>query len=283
MSIVKGTDVAKKMTEELQAEVVKLKDKGIHPRAVVVRVGDNPSCIAYGKGATKKLESVGVCVEHVVFDGGISQEDFMKEFCKINNDPEVHGILLLRPLPTHLNEKAISEAVNPLKDVDSISPMNMYNVMIGANEAFPPCTPEAVMEIIDYLGVDLTGKKVAIVGASKVVGLPLFLLMLNRNATCVQCHIHTKDLVAECKNAEIVVVAAGKRGLIKPEHIAPGAMVIDVGINVGEDGKLYGDVAFDDVEPLADYITPVPGGVGAVTSTVLASHVVKAAKLLHAV
>lgn len=281
MTVVKGADVVKQMKEELQKEVSDLKGKGINPCAKIVRVGENPSCIAYGKGAAKKLESVGIEVEYENFPENISQEDFLKEFGKINEDKHVHGILLLRPLPPQLNEKEISEAIDPRKDVDAISPINMYKVMVGDETAFPPCTAEAVMRIIDHIGMDMTGRKVVIVGASMVVGRPLFLLMLNRNATCVQCHIYTKDLAAECRQAEVIVVAAGKRGLIGPEHVSQGTTVIDVGINVGEDGKLYGDVDFDAVAPLTNYITPVPGGVGAVTSTVLAAHVVKTAKLLN--
>ena len=281
MTVVKGADVVKEMVEELQQEVQEMISKGVHPCAKIVRVGDNPSCIAYGKGAAKKLESVGIQVTYATFPEDISQEDFLAEFQKINEDKNVHGILLLRPLPAQLDEKEISRVIDPRKDVDAISPINMYKVMIGDDTAFPPCTPEAVMRIIDHIGIDLTGKKVAIVGASMVVGRPLFLLMLNRNATCVQCHIYTKDLVAECKHAEIIVVAAGKQGLIRLEHVSPGATVIDVGINIGEDGKIRGDVDFDAVAPVTNYITPVPGGVGSVTSTVLAAHVVKAAKLLY--
>lgn len=281
MTVVKGADVVKEMVEELQQEVQEMISKGVHPCAKIVRVGDNPSCIAYGKGAAKKLESVGIQVTYATFPEDISQEDFLAEFQKINEDKNVHGILLLRPLPAQLDEKEISRVIDPRKDVDAISPINMYKVMIGDDTAFPPCTPEAVMRIIDHIGIDLTGKKVAIVGASMVVGRPLFLLMLNRNATCVQCHIYTKDLVAECKHAEIIVVAAGKQGLIRLEHVSPGATVIDVGINIGEDGKIHGDVDFDAVAPVTNYITPVPGGVGSVTSTVLAAHVVKAAKLLY--
>ncbi len=281
--VIKGSDIARQMEKNLRQEVTRLKERKIMPTAAIVRVGENPSCIVYGRSAEKKLEAVGISVRRVAFPGDIAQGAFMEEFKKINNDPEIHGILLLRPLPLHLDEKAISAEVNPLKDVDAISPMNMYKVMAGDITAFSPCTPEAVIDIIDYLGIGLEGKKVAIMGASMVVGLPLFLLMLNRNATCVQCHIHTKDLAKECGDAEIVVVAAGKRGLIRSEHIAPRAIVIDVGINVGEDGRLYGDVSFEEVVLKAGYITPVPGGVGAVTSAVLASHVVKAAKMLYAV
>lgn len=281
MIVVKGADVVNQLMEELRQSVMELEKKGIHPCAKIVRVGENPSCIAYGKGAAKKLESVGIEVAYENFPEDITQEDFLKEFRRINAEQQTHGILLLRPLPPQLNEKEISIAIDPRKDVDAISPINMYKVMVGDETAFPPCTPEAVMRIIDYIGIDLTGKKVAIVGASMVVGRPLFLLMLNRNATCVQCHIYTKDLVAECKHAEIIVVATGKQGLIRLEHVSPGATVIDVGINIGKDGKMRGDVDFDAVAPITSYITPVPGGVGAVTSTILAAHVVKAAKLLH--
>lgn len=281
MTVVKGADVVNQLMEELRQSVMELEKKGIHPCAKIVRVGENPSCIAYGKGAAKKLEAVGIKVAYENFPEDITQEDFLKEFRRINAEPQTHGILLLRPLPPQLNEKEISIAIDPRKDVDAISPINMYKVMVGDETAFPPCTPEAVMRIIDYIGIDLTGKKVAIVGASMVVGRPLFLLMLNRNATCVQCHIYTKDLVAECKHAEIIVVATGKQGLIRLEHVSPGATVIDVGINIGKDGKMRGDVDFEAVAPITSYITPVPGGVGAVTSTILAAHVVKAAKLLH--
>lgn len=281
MEVIKGADVAQKLAEELKHEVEDMKKRDVFPCAAVVRVGENPSCIAYGNGATKKLESIGIKTEHYVFPENITQEDFMEEFRALNEAPHIHGILLLRPLPPQLDEKTIGEATNPLKDVDTINPLNMYKVMVGDDTAFAPCTPEAVMRIIDYAGIELTGKRVTIVGASRVVGLPLFLLMLNRNATCTQCHIYTRNLAEECRRAEIVVAAAGKRGLIRREHIAEGATVIDVGINVDAEGKLHGDVDFEQVEPLAEYITPVPGGVGSVTTTVLASHVVRAAKMLN--
>lgn len=281
MKVIKGTEVSSKMTEALQKEVAELVQKNIRLCARIIQVGENPSCIAYGKGAAKKMEAVGIQVEYSRFTENISQEEFLEEFQKINTDPSVHGILLLRPLPKHLDENLIGQIISPIKDVDAMSPINMYKTMIGDKTAFPPCTPEAVMHMIDYMGMDLTGKKVVIVGASMVVGRPLFLLMLNRNATCVQCHIYTKDLEHECKQADIVVVAAGKRNLIQKEYISEGTTVIDVGINIDENGKIHGDVDFDNVAPLTEYITPVPGGVGTVTSTVLAAHVVKAAKLIY--
>lgn len=279
MSVIKGAAVVQQMMERLHTEVDGLKARNISPRAIVVRVGENPSCIAYGKGAVKKLESLGIAVSHAVFPEDITHEAFAKAFKEINDTPSIHGILLLRPLPPQLKESEISHIVDPYKDVDSINPLNMYKVMVGDTTAFPPCTPEAVMHIVDYMGIELTGKRVVIIGASMVVGRPLYLLMLNRNATCIQCHIHTKDLAAECRGAEIIVVAAGKRGLIGEAHVRPGTIVIDVGINIGEDEKIYGDVLFDKVEPLAAYITPVPGGVGSVTSTVLAAHVIKAVQM----
>lgn len=283
MSVIKGIDVAKQMSLKLLDEVEQIKAEGINPMALLVRVGENPSCIAYERGAAKKLESVGIQVKYATFAEDITQEEFESAFIKCNENPGIHGILLLRPLPSQLDEKAIGNIINPLKDVDAINPLNMYKVMVGDKTAFPPCTPEAVMRIIDYIGVDLTGKRAVIVGASMVVGLPLFLLMLNRNATCTQCHIFTKtsDMASICKKAEILVVAAGKRALITKDYISQGTIVIDVGINVDENGKIHGDVAFDEVESLTDYITPVPGGVGSVTTTVLAEHVVKAVRLLH--
>jgi len=211
----------------------------------------------------------------------INQEEFEKEFSAVNSDPDIHGILLFRPLPKQLNEDPVRSMINPKKDVDCMSPVNMAKVFAGDESGFAPCTPEAVMEVLAHFGIDLKGKRVTVVGRSMVVGKPLSMLLLKKNATVTICHTKTADLGATCRNAEILIAAAGKANMITAEFVSENSIVVDVGINVGSDGKLCGDVDFDAVAPKTASITPVPGGVGTVTSSVLAKHVVRAANYLN--
>lgn len=280
-TIVKGTQVASHLTQRLQGEIEELKSKGISPCAAIVRVGENPSDMAYERGAVKKLESLGIRAVLTALPGDIRQDAFLKEFRRINEDRSVNGILLLRPLPRQLNETEICGAISPEKDVDAIHPANLCKILAGDETGFAPCTPEAVMEILKDIGQSLQGKKVTVIGRSLVVGKPLALLALNQNATVTVCHSRTVDLPSVCRNAEILLVAVGKKGLVTADYISPGATVIDVGINVDEEGKLCGDVDFESAEAVAEYLTPVPGGVGSVTTSVLAGHVIRAAKMQH--
>lgn len=276
--IMKGADVAKAMKEDLIKEVGELKEKGISPCLAIVRVGARPDDLAYERGAMKRMESTGIGCQVFELPEDISQEAFEEEFRKVNDDPQIHGILLFRPLPKHLDEEPVKAMINPWKDVDCMSPVNIAKVFSGDETGFAPCTPEAVMEMLDYYKIDITGKKVTVVGRSMVVGKPLSMLLLKKNATITVCHTRTADLSGTCRDAEILVAAAGKAKMVTEDMVGEGAVVVDVGINVDEEGKMCGDVDYDNVEAKASYISPVPGGVGSVTSSVLAKHVVKGAK-----
>jgi methylenetetrahydrofolate dehydrogenase (NADP+)/methenyltetrahydrofolate cyclohydrolase len=279
--IMKGSEVAAAMKEELLREVEKLAQKGIVPQLGIVRVGARPDDLAYERGAVKRMEAVGIRCKVIELPELINQEEFEKEFSAVNNDPDIHGILLFRPLPKQLNEDPVRSMINPKKDVDCMSPVNMAKVFAGDESGFAPCTPEAVMEALAHFGIDLKGKRVTVVGRSMVVGKPLSMLLLKKNATVTICHTRTADLGATCRNAEILIAAAGKAKMITADFVSEGSVVVDVGINVSSDGKLCGDVDFEAVAPKSSYITPVPGGVGTVTSSVLAKHVVQAANTLN--
>ncbi len=276
----KGADVAKAMKETLIEDVRKLKAKGIVPRLAIVRVGARPDDLAYERGASKRMEMVGIECTAVELPESIDQKAFEEEFRKVNDDPGIHGILLFCPLPGHLDEEPVKRMIHPLKDVDGMSPVNLAKIFSGDETGYAPCTAEAVIEMLDYYGLELTGKRVTVIGRSMVVGKPLSMLLLRRNATVTICHTRTADLAAACRNAEILVAAAGKANMVKKDMVAWDAVVADVGINVDEAGNLCGDVDYASVEPKAGYISPVPGGIGSITTSVLAKHVVRAASAL---
>ena len=274
MEILKGLPVANAINEKLIEE---LKGMDKVPHLAIIRVGERPDDMSYERGATKKMEKVGFDCTSYTFPADIDNETFQKEFDKINEDDNIDGILLLRPLPKHLDEKAIENRINPNKDLDGISPVNLAKVYAGDTTGFAPCTAEAVIEMLDFAGVDLTGKRVTVVGRSLVIGKPVTMLLMKKNSTVTVCHTKTVDMASVCRNAEIVV-AAGVAKMIDKSFISKDAIVIDVGINVDEDGNLCGDVNFDEVSELASILTPVPGGVGSVTTSVLAKHLMKATK-----
>ena len=278
--LMKGADVAKTMKEDLTGEARRLKDRGILPSLTIVRVGARPDDLAYERGARKRMEMIGIECKVVELPETITQAEFEKTFFKINEDPKVHGILLFRPLPGHLDEGPVVSRINPLKDVDCMCPVNIAKVFSGAETGHAPCTPEAVMEMLDYYKIDPKGKKVTVIGRSMVVGKPLSMMLLKRHATVTICHTRTKDLTVTCREAEILVAAAGKARMVTADMVGDGAVVVDVGINVDDKGNLCGDVDFEAAEPATSYISPVPRGVGSVTSSVLAKHVLKAAEYL---
>jgi methylenetetrahydrofolate dehydrogenase (NADP+)/methenyltetrahydrofolate cyclohydrolase len=279
--MMKGSEVVAAMKEELLRAVEKLVQKGVVPQLDIVRVGVRPDDLAYERGAMKRMEGAGIHCKVIELPESISQADFEKEFSAVNGDPDIHGILLFRPLPKQLDEESVRNIINPKKDIDCLSPVNMAKVFSGDESGFAPCTPEAVMEVLAHYGIDVKGKRVTVVGRSMVVGKPLSMLLLKKNATVTICHTRTTDLGATCRNAEILIAAAGKTAMITADFVSDGTVVVDVGINVNSEGKLCGDVDFAAVEPKCSYITPVPGGVGAVTSSVLARHVVRAAGYLN--
>jgi len=270
----KGAEVSAKIKEEVEELLTGLHDR--KPKLAIVRVGERPDDLSYERGALKKMESFGLQAESFAFPEDITDEAFKKEFEAINLNKEIDGILLLRPLPKQINEKDIEHMIDPGKDLDGISPENIAKVFAGDDTGFAPCTAEAVIEVLKANNIALSGKRVAVVGRSMVVGRPLSMLMLKEHATVTICHTRTENLKETCKHAEILVAAAGRAKMIDASYVGDGAVVIDVGINVDEDGKLCGDVDFDSLEGTASMATPVPGGVGAVTTAVLARHLVKA-------
>ena len=276
MEILKGLPVANAINEKLIEEVKNL--KGPLPRLAIIRVGERPDDCSYERGAVKKMEKVGFRCSTFAFPGDIDNDTFQAEFDKINNDDDIDGILLLRPLPKHLDERSVEERIDPRKDLDGISPMNLAKVFAGDETGYGPCTAEAVIEMLDFAGIDPKGKRATVVGRSLVIGKPVAMMLMKRNATVTVCHTKTADMAGTCKNAEILVAAAGCAKMINKDFVAQDAVVIDVGINVDENGNLCGDVDFADIEGRAAIATPVPGGVGSVTTSVLAKHLLKAAK-----
>ena len=276
METLKGLPVANAINERITDAMKSW--TGRVPHLAIIRVGERPDDMSYERGATKKMEKVGFDCTSYTFPADIDNDTFQKEFDKINEDDNIDGILLLRPLPKHLDEQAVVNRINPNKDLDGISPVNMAKVYAGDETGFAPCTAEAVIEMLDYAGVDLKGKRVAVVGRSLVIGKPVAMLLMKKNATITVCHTKTIDMPGTCKNAEVIVAAAGVAKMIDSSYVADGAVVIDVGINVDEEGNLCGDVNFDDISGVASVVTPVPGGVGSVTTSVLAKHLLAAAQ-----
>jgi len=276
--LLKGAPVAAAINESTAADALALKARGITPTLAILRVGERPDDIAYEQGATKRCEKVGVAVKNAVLPADVGQDALLRQIEALNSDSGVHGILLFRPLPKHINEAAVCEAISPAKDVDGITSGSMAGVFAGTDAGFPPCTPKACMEILDHYGIDVLGKKAVVVGRSLVVGKPAAVMLLGKHATVTVCHTRTADMPAVCREADILIVAAGRAGVVDASYLSPGQTIIDVGINTNEEGGLCGDVNFARAEPIAGAITPVPGGVGTVTTSVLVRHVVTAAK-----
>lgn len=273
----KGAPVAQAMTERLAVRADQLKGLGIVPTLAIVRVGERPEDLSYERGAVKRCEKVGIRVKQFTLPKESSHGDLLAVIQQINADREIHGCLLFRPLPPQMDEAAICAALDPAKDVDGITAGSLAGVFTGSGVGYPPCTAQACMEILDYYGCDLAGKRAVVVGRSLVVGKPLAMLLLGKNATVTLCHTRTADLASECRRAEVLIAAAGHAKMIGRDYLAPGQLVLDVGINVDQEGNLVGDVDFAAAEELAAAVTPVPGGVGAVTTSVLADHVIQAA------
>ncbi|QNM09309.1 bifunctional 5,10-methylenetetrahydrofolate dehydrogenase/5,10-methenyltetrahydrofolate cyclohydrolase [Wansuia hejianensis] len=272
-----GKEVTAALNEKIKENVAALKAKGISPTLGIVRVGEREDDLSYERGATKRCETLGVACEKYLLPADVTQEKLVEVIHQVNQDDKIHGVLIFRPLPKHLDEAAVIQALAPEKDVDGITDGSMVGVFAGTKQGFPPCTPQACMEILDHYGIDCTGKKAVVVGRSLVVGKPAAMMLLKKNATVTVCHTRTVDMPSVVKEADIVIVAAGRAGVVDDRYVSSGQTVIDVGINVNEEGKLCGDVAYDKVEPVVKAITPVPGGVGSVTTSVLVGHVVEAA------
>ncbi|MGL5750005.1 MAG: bifunctional 5,10-methylenetetrahydrofolate dehydrogenase/5,10-methenyltetrahydrofolate cyclohydrolase [Paraclostridium sp.] len=277
--MIKGKPVADKISEELIREVSELESMGINPKLAIVRVGARGDDLAYERGALKRCQTIGIETEVLELAEDISQEAYIEVIEKLNKDNTVNGILCFRPLPEHLNEEVIKYVVSPEKDIDCFNPVNAAKVMENDKSGFPPCTPTAVVEILKYYNVELSGANVAILGRSMVVGKPAAMLLLNENATVTICHSRTKNLPEITSQADVLVAAVGRANMVDSKYIKDGAVVVDVGINVDDEGKLCGDVNTNDVLDKVSSITPVPAGVGSVTTSILAKHLVKACKL----
>lgn len=275
MITLKGAEVSAKIKEQTAAMLESY--GGRTPRLAIVRVGEKPDDLSYERGAVKKMAAFGLEAKVYAYPEDIDDAGFKAEFQKINEDEAVDGILLLRPLPKHIDEKAIERMIDPEKDLDGISPENIAKVFAGDSTGYAPCTAEAVVETLKAFDIPISGKRTVIVGRSMVVGKPLSMLMLKENATVTVCHTRTVNLEETCRGAEILVAAAGRARMLDKNSVGRDAVVIDVGINVDENGKLCGDVDFDSLDGTAAMATPVPGGVGAVTTAVLAKHLVTAA------
>ncbi len=272
-----GKEVTAALNERIKADVATLNAKGIKPTLGIIRVGERPDDLSYERGATKRCETLGVEYKKYLLPADVSQEELLKVVDEVNKDDNIHGVLMFRPLPKHINQTLVENALAAEKDVDCQTDASLGGVFTGKKVGFPPCTPQACMEILDHYGIDCTGKKAVVIGRSLVVGKPAAQMLIKKNATVTTCHTRTIDMPSVAREAEILIVAAGRAGVVGAEYVSAGQIVIDVGINVNEEGKLCGDVDYAAVEPIVDAITPVPGGVGSVTTSVLVGHVVEAA------
>ncbi len=274
-----GKPVADSIVESLAPEVEALKAKGIVPTLAVIRVGAREDDLAYERGLTKRFENANCAVKKIELPEDVTQEVLDAAVASADADPSINGILMFRPLPKPLTDKNVLASISAVKDVDGMGLANMADIFSGAGEGHAPCTAQAVIEMLKFHGIDIKGKKVTVVGRSLVIGKPVAMLLLKENATVKVCHTKTEDLKAECQWADIVVACAGVAKMLNADYFRAGQTVIDVGMNVDEEGKLCGDVDFASVSEVVDAITPVPRGVGSVTTSVLLRAVVKNAGL----
>lgn len=276
-TIINGKELAKKIRKELKTECEELKKQGINPKLAVIMVGNNPASKVYVKNKSRACDEIGIEYEEHLLEETTTQQELNELIKKLNNTKEVHGILLQSPLPEHLDINQAFKAISYRKDVDGFTPSSVGKLVMGG-DTFISCTPYGVMKMFEEYNIDLTGKDVVIIGRSNIVGKPLSQCCLAKNATVTICHSRTKDLKTHTKRADIVIAAIGKAKFVTADMIKEGAVVVDVGINRDENGKLVGDVDYEKVEKIASYITPVPGGVGPMTIAMLMNNVIKAAK-----
>lgn len=275
--ILKGAEVTKTIAERVSQQVEALKKQGINPTLATVRIGERPDDIAYQRSASKRCEAVGIAVETYTIEESAGQDALLLLLNQLNEDDRMHGVLLLRPLPAGYDDTRIRGALLPQKDVDGITDSSLAGVFTNQPLGYPPCTAQACMELLRYYDISCAGKHAVVIGRSLVVGKPLAMLLLNQNATVTICHSKTKGLPTICRSADILISAAGQQELLDTNCFHDKQTVIDVGIHVDDQGQMSGDIDFDLAEPLVEAITPVPGGVGPVTTCVLAAHVVEAA------
>ena len=276
-NLLDGKKVVAVMKERHQKAVTRLKAKGITPTLGIIRLGERAEDISYEKGAIKRCESVGAEVKVMTLPSEATQQELLELIEQVNRDISIHGVLLFRPLPKSIDEDIIRNVLAVEKDIDGIGDNSLVGVFAGIEKGYAPCTASACLEILDFYGYSLKGKKVVVIGRSLVIGKPVAMMMLSRHATITICHSGTQDIPSICRTADIIVAAAGKPGLVGKECLSPGQVVLDVGINFDESGKLCGDVDFAAAEPKVEAITPVPGGVGTVTTSVMVGNVIAAA------
>ena len=276
--LLKGKEVVDALNIKMANQVEALKAKGVNPTLAILRVGERADDLSYERGAIKRCEQVGVTVRVEALPEDVSEEAFFEKLTELNEDDSVHGILMFRPLPKHIDGEKARNMLKAEKDVDGCTDLSLAGVFTNTNLGFAPCTAEAAMEILKHYEIPLSGKKVAVIGRSLVIGRPVAMMLMHENATVTICHTRTVDIPSITKDADIVVVASGQMESIGKEYLREGQTVIDVGISWNDEkGKLCGDVKFDEAEPIVDAITPVPGGVGGVTTSILVKHVVEAA------
>jgi|SRR5699024_7505660 len=280
--IIDGKELAHKLRSEMAEEVAQLKEKGITPHLTVIIIGDDPASKSYVNGKKKASGQTGISSDIIEMPSSVSERELLEKIDMLNNEDHVHGILVQLPLPDHINEQHIIEAISPHKDVDGFHPISIGKMMTG-DDTFFPCTPYGILTMLHSYGIQIEGKHAVVIGRSNIVGKPVGQLLLNEHATVTYCHSRTKEMTNYTKNADILVVAIGKPDVIRAEHIKKGSVIIDVGINRMDDGKLSGDVDFASAAEKASHITPVPKGVGPMTITMLLQNTIKAAKGLSGI
>jgi methylenetetrahydrofolate dehydrogenase (NADP+)/methenyltetrahydrofolate cyclohydrolase len=276
--ILKGSEVTEALNARIITDVRMLRVAGIEPTLAIVRVGERADDLSYERGATKRAEKLGVTVRNVVMGARVSQERLVSEIEKLNEDASVHGVLLFRPLPAHIDEDEVRNTLAPTKDVDGITDKSLAGVFSGSDIGYPPCTAAACMKILEHFDCELKGKNAVVIGRSLVVGKPVAMMLLERHATVTIAHSRSVDLPALVHAADVAVACVGRTKMIDASFLSGGQTIVDVGINVTSDGELTGDVDFEAAMSIVGAITPVPGGVGTVTTSVLMEHVVEAAK-----
>lgn len=278
--ILEGPQVAEAIGVSVIQRVAALKEQGVTPCLGILRVGERPDDLSYERGACKRAELTGVAVRNLVFDEDVTTERLVEVVESVNGDDSIHGLLMLRPLPAHIDEERVCNTLAPYKDVDACNEQSLGTLFTGGGGVFAPCTAQACIEILDHYGIEVAGKRAVVIGRSLVIGKPLAMLLLERDATVTIAHSRTVGLEVLAREADIVVACAGRAAMVGADHVAPGQTLIDVGINVADDGSLVGDIAFDEVVDVVDAVTPVPRGVGSVTTSVLCEHVVRAAETM---
>ncbi len=279
--LLKGLAVSNKIKEDLMPEIKALKEQGIRPCLAILRIGERADDLAYERGIEKSFSKPGIGIKKFLLEEEVSQKEVLNTIAEINEDDGLQGALLFRPFPKHLNDDVIRNSLSVKKDLDGISDLAMAGIFTGSRDVFPPCTAEACLELLRFYGIPLEGKKVAVIGRSLVIGKPVSMMLLSENATVTICHSRTENLREICKSSDVVLAAVGRAEMIDASYASENTVFIDVGINVNEAGNLVGDINFEEVEPVVQAISPVPRGVGSVTTSILARHLIKACKEIN--